>query len=250
MHIQAIDRNDARYDGVYIQTAFGNSLNYSSGTRTYTFDTDQMLNFIPGKFNEFQFKITMTNPQYLNPSSVKRVKWMISDIKTSVPEGYSFELKLQKNWESYFNIKVVKDTDRNSKGTSTGLTTVSVTPPSIGNGWTLTSDWQWNEYNTSAGYKHWEIPATTFTVNKNFDLTPIFFPENDDYCSMEPTFKTPGPKAPWNLLSRHETFWYAPTWMRISDYAQNISANPIWYCPRNFRAVVWLKQGTATDDVI
>jgi len=250
MTIEAVNTSAApTSDVASVTTPFNNSLNITTGQRVFTLVTDQMLGFIPGKFNEFKFRIKISNTALLVTNVAERLKWMISDIQTSVPTGYQFELKLQKNWESYFNIKVVKDTDRNQKGVTTGLTSVSSTIDAIGNNWTLDGTWNWNEYNTALGFKHWEIPATTFTGNWNFKLTPVFFPENDEFCSMEPTLKTPGPKAPWNLLSRHESFYYAPTWMRVSDYAQDISPNPIWYCPRNFRGVVWLKQGTAINDV-
>jgi len=233
-----------------------NSLRFSTGTRTFTLVTDQILSFTPGVFNEFKFRIRVGNPRLLPTNGAGpafnniEMQWMISNIKTSVPTGHSFEVKLQKNWESYFNINVVKDTDRNQKGTTTSLQTVANTPEPIGNGWTLSNSWSWNEYNTAAGFKHWEIPVSTFTGNKNYNIPIIVFPENDDFCSMEPSFKIPGPKAPWNLVSRHESFWYAPTWMRSSDYAQNIGTNAVFYCPRNFRGVVWLKPGTAVNDIL
>jgi len=248
--IQALEAPGNNNDFWTNTTPFNNTLNFSSGERVYTLVTNQMLNFIPGKFNEFKFKILFVDAAHLAPDSEKQMKWMITNLKTSLPTGYQFEFKLQKNWESYFNIRVVKDTDRNSKGTATSVQTLTTTPEPMSNGWTLSNTWTWNEYNIAQGYRHWEIPVSTFKGNKDFDLPITVFPENDDYCSMEPSFKTPGPKAPWNLLSRHESFWYAPTWMRISDYAQNISANPIFYCPRNWRGVVWLKQGRAVNDVL
>lgn len=215
--------------------------------------SSQILNFTPGQFNEFLIYVEFDNAAYLNPTSLQKVQWMVENIKTSLPTGYQLEFKLQKNWRSYFGINVVRDINRGLIGTpNSTLANFNVTPATIGF-YTLTNNWEWEEYNTAGGYKHWEIPVTKFTGNYLFDLPITLFPENDDFCSMEPTYKTPGPKAPWNLVSRHETFGYAQHWMRKSDYSQYIgptAGSAVFYCPRNCRAVVWLKPGIANNDVI
>lgn len=245
----ATDRGEAQTWAYNVPT--GNSLVFTSGTKQFTCKRTQMLNFVKGQFNDFTFELGLDTSK-LRTSAACGLQFCITDIQTSVPTGYEFEFKLQKNWESYFNIRVVKDTDRNQKGTATGVSTITTATKRVNTAAlaSTNSTWTWNNYNTSQGYKHWEIPVSTFIGNKQFNLPIIIFPENDDFCSMEPAPKTPGPKAPWNLVSRHESFYYAPTFMRKTDYPQNIGTNPTFYCPWNYRGVVWLKNGIANNDVL
>jgi len=107
---------DGTYTWTYNTPAGVGTNNHVSGfggITTHVLKTTQMLNFVPGKFNEFLFKIKMTNPEHLTLGTNQGFQFVIWDIKTSVPDGYSFELKLQSNWESYFNINVVNKNNRN-----------------------------------------------------------------------------------------------------------------------------------------
>lgn len=216
-----------------------------------TFQSDQILSFIPGQFNEYKFRMKFSNPEHLT-SGNKCLTFLIGSVSTSVPQGYEFEFKKQVNWETTFGINVVNKNNRLQLGTSTGVESVTLPFPTAMEGafnWTFASTWSWNEYDVNGGFTHWEIPVTKFPGNKRFNLPITVFPENDDFCSMQSGWKLPGPKAPWNLPSRHETFWYAPTTMRTSDYAQNIP-NATFYCPRNWRGIVYLKEGVANNDIL
>lgn len=222
---------------------------FSSGTVNVTLSGTQKLSFTPGTFNDFLFRIRIPASQLLETDANRHLSWLVSNIKTSLPTGYSFEFKKQQNWESYFNIKVVKNTDRTIQAVSSTPTTVTVTPEPVGNGWTLSSSWTWNSYDTANGFRHWEIPVQKFAGNKTFSWPITVFPENDDFCSMETNVK-PAPQAPWNLVSRHESFWYAQHKMRVSDYAQDISPTATFYMPHNWRGIVWLKPGIAINDIL
>jgi len=221
---------------------------FSSGTQNVVLTGTQKLSFVTG-FNDFLFRIRIPASQLLEDDVNRRQSWMVSNIKTNLPTGYSFEFKKQQNWESYFNIKVVKNTDRTIQAISSTPTTFTVTPEPIGNGWTLSSSWTWNSYDTANGFRHWEIPVQKFAGNKTFNWPITVFPENDDFCSMETNVK-PAPQAPWNLVSRHESFWYAQHKMRVSDYPQEISPTATFYMPHNWRGVVWLKPGIAINDIL
>lgn len=222
----------------------------SSDTRVFTLITDQMLTFTKGKFNDFLFRIKISNVEHLKRKNTG-LQFLISNVKTNLPDGFEFEFKRMQNYNSYFNINVVNKDNRTLKGSVTSNTSVTiapVTPP--GNGWTLFNTWRRDNYDGANGYTHWEIPTSTFTGNFQFNWPIIMFPDNTQFCSMEKSFKQPGPQPPWNLISRHETFWFAPHQMRVSDYPQRISPVPIFYCPTRFHAVVWLKQGVAVNDVL
>lgn len=243
---------------------FGNQIvgsDPNGNLRTLILNSTQMLSFQKGQFNDFFFRIKLaftSGLNAMNASGNHGISWQIHNVRTSLPPSHEFEFKLQENWTSYFGIDVVKNTDRTQKGSVTGVTNNPITtgclmagqPFGGVNGWSYTAPWRNNSYDVGSGFTHWEIPVNTFPGNKNYDLPIIVWPDNTDFCSMEPSLKTPGPQAPWNLLSRHETFWYAPHRMRKSDYSQQITSTATFYCPRNWKAITYLKNGVASNDVL
>lgn len=203
--------------------------------------SDQMASFSKNQFNNFVFKIRFSNTAHIIKNSIQGASFCIRGIKTSLPPNTSFNYVRNLDFESRFGIKVRDNSSWTTELTPTGSTNVSSNhaADTTGLGFTYSKQFGRRTWGTAG---NWFIfPTSVFPKNKQYDIPIYELPDNNYEHSMENGGRNPGP--PWNLLSEHETFYYAQHWLRQSDYAQQIT-DAHWFMPKDILGVIVLEAGS------